>query len=79
MNHESYEELLALDALGADDGQQQSALREHIVGCTACRAELNKLREVAAVLAYAVMPVTPPARLRPLILKSISATLPPSP
>lgn len=74
MNHESYEELLALDALEAGDARQQSALREHLVDCADCRAELKELREVAAVLAYAVTPVTPPARLRQLILKGISAT-----
>ncbi len=72
MKHNPSAELLALDALDALDPREQFELHAHVTGCSACRAELRALREVAAALAFTAEPVQPPAELRLRVFRNIS-------
>jgi anti-sigma-K factor RskA len=56
MTHDDVQAALAAEALGALDGEEAEAVREHLAGCDECRRELESLRETAASLAYAVPP-----------------------
>lgn len=71
MNHEDYREMIAFDALDALDADDRRALGEHLSACSECRAELDEMREVAAMLAHSVAPVRPSGQLRARILESI--------
>lgn len=51
--HDEIRAALAVEALGALDGDERARLLAHLAGCEACRAELAELRESAALLAYA--------------------------
>jgi hypothetical protein len=56
MTHASHEEMrdaLAAEAAGALDADGRAALRAHLRECAACRAELDELREAAALMAHA--------------------------
>lgn len=74
MRHEEYKELIALDAVGALDAGEASALGEHLAACEECRREARELREAAAAMAYAVAPVAPPAGLRARVLEHARAS-----
>jgi anti-sigma factor RsiW len=63
----------ALDALDADDAR---AYEQHLAGCERCRDELASLSAAAGSLAYAVLPVEPPAALRDRILQAAAAERP---
>lgn len=52
-NHPATAAGLALHAIGADDAAEQAALEEHLATCAACREELARLRDAAALLAPA--------------------------
>lgn len=71
MRHEEYKELLALEAAGAVDPSERSALDAHLSSCAECRRELTELRDAAAALVYTVAPVEPPAALRAGVLSQI--------
>ncbi|HVF50984.1 MAG TPA: anti-sigma factor [Pyrinomonadaceae bacterium] len=71
MNHETYKEMLSLDALGVLDGEDARTLRAHLDACAECRAEAHELRLTASMLAHTVAPVAPPEHLRARILASI--------
>jgi len=59
----------ALHALGALDEREARDFEEHVAaGCDVCAAELREFRGVAADLALAAMPATPPARVRSRLL-----------
>jgi hypothetical protein len=79
MTHEDYKEMIALDALDALDGdggqQGRRALDAHLAGCAECRAELEALRDAAALLVYAAAPPSPPAapELRARILTAVKS------
>jgi len=59
---------LALDCL---DAEEAAAVRVHLDGCAACRAELQALEETSALLLHAVPPAEPPAALRERLLASL--------
>ena len=61
--------LYALGALGADEARD---FERHVEECEACAAELRELRMVAADLALAVPPATPPASVRSRLLALVS-------
>jgi anti-sigma-K factor RskA len=68
MEHQEYQELLALYALDALDGPEARALETHLSACAACGADLDGLRDAAALLAHASTPAEPGALVRERIL-----------
>ena len=76
MSHTTTDEELegqaALYALGALDEEEAREFERHVAGCEACAAELREFRVVAADLALAVPPATPPASVRSRLLSLVS-------
>jgi hypothetical protein len=69
---ESFEELAALHALGALQGEDARAFEAHLSeGCPRCEEILADLRVAATALAATVPPVKPSAGLRKQILSSL--------
>jgi hypothetical protein len=64
--------LHALDALGAHDA---ALLRDHLAACESCRAEVAALRETAAELAHATLPVEPSREVTRRILNVARVSL----
>ncbi len=52
MTHEDVQAVLAAEALDALDGAERERVHAHLAGCAECRAELDGLREAAALLAH---------------------------
>ena len=75
MNHEEFEWIAALDALGAASTGDAAALRAHAGGCVPCRRARNELAEAATLLARGLEPVTPPAALRERIAASLEPSI----
>jgi anti-sigma-K factor RskA len=73
MEHQEYQDLLALHALDALDVSDARSFEEHLAGCDACRAELIELRDSAALLAHTLTPAEPRPEVRSRLLASISA------
>jgi anti-sigma-K factor RskA len=71
MDHEKYEDLIALESLEALDDAGRSALEEHLRTCAACRAVRDETREAAALIGLAAEPVTPPAHVRSRVMREI--------
>lgn len=71
MNHEEYKEAIALDALGALDGEDRGALEGHVAGCAECGRDAASMRDVASMLAYSAEPVAPPEHLRARLLERV--------
>src|SRR5918998_5620404 len=76
MRHEDYKQLLALEAVGALDGDERARLEEHLPSCAECREELREMSDAAAALLYTVAPVRPSAELRASVLARIRAVDP---
>ena len=68
MQHPEAWDLLPGAALGDLDLDERNRLEAHLVGCEACRAELARLTEAAAMLRATTAPVEPPASLRDRVL-----------
>ena len=68
MEHQEYQEQLALHALDALDASDARALEDHLAGCDACRLEMIELRDASGLLAHAAKPVAPRAEVRDQIL-----------
>ncbi|SFC31484.1 Protein of unknown function [Nocardioides terrae] len=62
----------ALDALDADE---RAEFERHLVGCDACRTEVDSLREAAAELGH-LIEATPPAGLRERVLADAAVVRP---
>lgn len=77
MRHEDYKQLLALEAVGALDGEERARLDEHLPSCAECREEVRELADAAASLAYTVAPVQPPPSMRADLLARVRAAAPP--
>jgi anti-sigma-K factor RskA len=73
MEHREYQELLALHALDALDASEARPLTEHLSACAECRAELDEMRDAAALLAHASTPAAPRDGVRERILKDVRA------
>ncbi|CAA9303060.1 MAG: hypothetical protein AVDCRST_MAG68-623 [uncultured Gemmatimonadetes bacterium] len=54
MTHDDVQAALAAEALGALDGGERGRVHAHLATCPECRAELDALREAAALLAHTV-------------------------
>jgi anti-sigma-K factor RskA len=57
MSHDEASELLGAYALDAVDGEELPELEGHLATCPRCRAELDRLREVAAAMGNSVEPL----------------------
>ena len=55
-------------ALGALVGEERAAFETHLASCATCRAEVQSLREVTALLAHAAPAEAPPPGLRDRVL-----------
>jgi anti-sigma-K factor RskA len=71
MRHEEYKQLLALEAVGALDGEERAQLDGHLPSCAECREELREMSDAAASLLYTVAPVRPSAELRANVLARV--------
>src|SRR5262245_37618889 len=70
--HDEFDELLALHAIGALDGDDVERLEAHLAtGCAACTSELAEFERAGALLAWTAAPVSPPAALRERLLDSL--------
>ena len=49
--HRELREQLGVFALGHGDAEERATVRSHLDGCAACRAELEELAKVVALLA----------------------------
>jgi len=70
-NDEHNKEALALDALGALDGEELRELQAHLASCAECRRERDALSDDAALLAYAAPPAAPGAHVRARLLERV--------
>jgi len=71
MKHEEYENLAALEAIGALSEDERRSLEEHLAGCPSCSAVHEELQQAAALLALSVQPVAPPPEIRQKLLERI--------
>ncbi len=71
MEHSEYQELLAAHAIDALDARDARALREHLESCADCGAELDELRDSAALMAHAAEPASPSDEVRRRIMRDI--------
>jgi anti-sigma-K factor RskA len=79
MIHEPFDDIAALDALGAATADESRSLAEHVRGCEDCAARARDYRETAARLPWMLDPVSPPPSVRQSIMDAVgaSATAPP--
>lgn len=73
MDHQDYQEFLAIQALDALDEPEARALEEHLAACPECRVELAEWREAAGLLAHASTPAEPRVEVRSRILAAARA------
>ena len=64
MTHEEYQEIAALDAIGAASPEEERDLREHLGACAECRRVRDEYAEAVTLLARGLEPVAPPDDLR---------------
>jgi cell division protein FtsB len=62
--HEEFQEMAALDAVGAASPDEERELREHLGACAECRRVRDEYAEAVTLLARGLEPVAPPAELR---------------
>lgn len=73
-NHETYESLAALDALGAATADERSELLAHLDQCADCRRAHDQCVEAAAIIGSSVSPVNPPPEIRSNIMNAVDET-----
>src|ERR1700685_3526987 len=76
--HEQFADDLALYAVDALTGEDRAALEAHLVGCSACRLELEQLRGDGALLALSTLGPKPPLRARQRLLDAVGKEAPTS-
>ena len=64
MTHEEFQDVAALDAIGAASPDEERELGEHLAGCADCRRVRDEYGEAVTLLARGLDPVAPPAELR---------------
>lgn len=82
MTHEELQALAGAYALGALDGEELQAFREHLPACWECRQQVLEFEEVYAEGSLALPPVKPDPALKGKLLARISGqgpALPPAP
>jgi hypothetical protein len=70
-SHAQYDSIAALDAIGAADADEASALYAHLPECADCRRARDEYAEAASLLARDLDPVAPPPQLRDRIFNVI--------
>jgi cell division protein FtsB len=68
--HEQYQEIAALDAIGAASPDEERDLREHLGACAECRRVRDEYAEAVTLLARGLDPVPPPADLRERVVSA---------
>ncbi len=68
--HEEYQEIAALDALGAASPGEELELHEHLGDCATCRRVRDEYAEAVTLLARGLEPVAPPDELREQIVNN---------
>lgn len=71
MNHEEFEELASMDALGVLSAEERARLRTHLDGCTECSMAHREFVQAASLLATSLDPVQPPPEVREEVLSII--------
>jgi anti-sigma-K factor RskA len=71
--HEQYADDLALYALDALTGDERVKIAQHVATCASCRAELERLRGDAALLALSAAGPRPPQRARKRLLDAVAS------
>lgn len=71
MNHEEFEELASLDALGVATPEERSRLRAHLDSCAECSQAHREYLQATSVLATSLDPVQPPPEVREEVLSII--------
>jgi len=72
--HEEYEELSTLVAVGAATEDETRQLESHLAGCSPCRDAHREYLQAAAMLPYGLEPVQPPAEAKRAIFETIEAS-----
>ncbi|MGH7710546.1 MAG: anti-sigma factor [Gemmatimonadaceae bacterium] len=77
MRHEEWADATAAYALGALDADARAAFEQHLASCATCRAEVDELKETAAMLAHAAPAhAAPSASLRDRVLREARGVRP---
>src|ERR1051325_10724622 len=72
MEHQTYEELLTLQALDALEPADRRKLEAHLETCPTCRGEFVELRDAAGLMAHASTLAEPGAEVRARILQEVN-------
>jgi anti-sigma-K factor RskA len=71
-NHERFEELIPIYALGALDGEELREVEEHLkTGCTACETMLREEENMVSLFPYSVHTPTPSPRVKRRLFERI--------
>lgn len=73
MSHENFENIAALEAIGAASPDEQDALRAHLDVCDPCGKALDEMKEAASLFARGLEPVTPPPSVRQNVMNAVRA------
>ncbi len=71
--HDELQELLGPFALGLTDDAESRAMREHLLTCARCQAELAEIAAAVDALPFAVAEMEPPPALRERIAAAVLA------
>jgi anti-sigma-K factor RskA len=72
IEHEQFADDLALYALDALTGEDQTRIAQHLATCASCRAELERLRGDTALFALSAAGPRPPQRTRQRLLDAVA-------
>lgn len=74
-NHERFEELIPIYALGALDGEELREVEEHLKsGCGACGELLREQEQISSLITYSVATPNPSQRVKDRLFKKIKST-----
>jgi cell division protein FtsB len=71
MSHEEFENLAALESIGAASEEERTTLGQHLGACAACVAVARDDSEAATLMATSLEPVAPPSELREQIRNAV--------
>lgn len=71
MNHEEFENVAALEAIGAASPDESAALRRHLAECDSCGGVMGEMANAAAAFALSLDPVQPPPAVRARVMQKI--------